>query len=73
MSDGRAALLVRVSVDLKAKLAELAKRERRSVSKQVELLLEDCLGSAHKATDERREEAIEAPNTSHARRSKRSR
>ena len=40
MSEPRATLLVRVSVSLKAKLTEMAKRERRSLSKQVELLLE---------------------------------
>ena len=43
MSEGRATLLVRVSASLKAKLAEMAERERRSLSKQVELLLEQCL------------------------------
>jgi len=43
MTEPRATLLVRVSVSLKARLAELAKLERRSLSKQVELLLERCL------------------------------
>jgi hypothetical protein len=37
------ALLVRLSPDLKMKLAEMAKRERRSLSKQVEFLLERSL------------------------------
>lgn len=36
----RATLLVRVSASLKTRLTEMAKRERRSLSKQVELLLE---------------------------------
>ena len=40
MSEPRATLLVRVSASLKARLIETAKRERRSLSKQVELLLE---------------------------------
>lgn len=40
MSEPRATLLVRVSASLKARLNDIAKRERRSLSKQVELLLE---------------------------------
>lgn len=40
MSEPRSTLLVRVSASLKARLTEIAKRERRSLSKQVELLLE---------------------------------
>lgn len=36
-------MLVRVSSTLKSKLEEVAKRERRSLSKQVELLLERCV------------------------------
>jgi hypothetical protein len=40
MSEPRATLLVRIPVSLKSRLAEIAKRERRSLSKQVELLLE---------------------------------
>jgi len=43
MSEPRATLLVRVSASLKARLGEMAKRERRSLSKQVELLLERCV------------------------------
>jgi len=43
MSEPRVALLVRVPASLKSRLAEIAKRERRSLSKQVELLLESCL------------------------------
>jgi hypothetical protein len=43
MTEPRVALLVRVPASLKARLAELAKHERRSLSKQVELLLEGCL------------------------------
>jgi hypothetical protein len=43
MPSPRAALLVRLSPDLKAKLVELAEREKRSLSKQVELLLEQSL------------------------------
>jgi hypothetical protein len=43
MTEPRVALLVRVSASLKSRLTEIAKRERRSLSKQVELLLEGCL------------------------------
>jgi len=43
MPSERAALLVRLAPDLKSKLVELAKRERRSLSKQVEVLLEESL------------------------------
>ena len=43
MTEPRVALLVRVPVSLKSRLDEIAKQERRSLSKQVELLLEECL------------------------------
>lgn len=43
MTEPRVALLVRVPTSLKARLAEVARHERRSLSKQVELLLEKCL------------------------------
>jgi hypothetical protein len=43
MTEPRVTLLVRVSASLKLRLAEIAKRERRSLSKQVELLLERCV------------------------------
>ena len=43
MKEPRVALLVRVPANLKSRLAEMAKHERRSLSKQVELLLERCL------------------------------
>jgi len=43
MTEARVTLLVRVPASLKSRLAEIAKRERRSLSKQVELLLERCL------------------------------
>lgn len=39
----RVAVLVRLAPTLKDKLVELAARERRSLSKQVEVLLERCL------------------------------
>jgi len=51
MPNERAALLVRLAPELKLKLAELAKRERRSLSKQVEVLLEESLLRARE-TDE---------------------
>jgi len=43
MTEPRVALLVRVPLTLKSRLDEIAKQERRSLSKQVELLLEECL------------------------------
>jgi hypothetical protein len=43
MTEPRVALLVRVPESLKSRLDEIAKQERRSLSKQVELLLEECL------------------------------
>jgi hypothetical protein len=43
MPEPRVALLIRVPAGLKARLSEIAKRERRSLSKQAELLLERCL------------------------------
>jgi len=43
MPEPRVALLVRLPASLKARLTEIAKQERRSLSRQVELLLERCL------------------------------
>lgn len=48
MTEGKAAILVRLSPALKAKLVELAQHERRSLSKQVELLLEQSLSQRGK-------------------------
>jgi hypothetical protein len=45
MTENRAAILVRLSPSLKLRLVEIAKRENRSLSKQVEFLLERCLES----------------------------
>ena len=52
MRETRVTLLVRVPESLKSRLAEIAKSERRSLSKQVELLLERCLerGSEERVT-----------------------
>lgn len=49
MSESRVALLIRVSPDLKQKLADMAKRERRSLSRQAELLLERCVSELDSA------------------------
>ncbi len=43
MSEARVPLLVRVTPGLKSKLEEIATSERRSLSRQVELLLERCV------------------------------
>jgi len=45
MTETRAAVLVRLSLTLKSRLLEIAKREHRSLSKQVEFLLERVLES----------------------------
>jgi hypothetical protein len=54
MTEGRVTLLIRVSSELKSRLTDLAKIERRSLSKQVELLLEECLETRQKSTTEPR-------------------
>jgi hypothetical protein len=43
MPERKVALLLRVQKGLKDKLAELAKREHRSVNQQIEFLLEQAL------------------------------
>jgi len=40
MAEPRVPLLIRIPASLKARLAELAKRERRSLNRQIEFLLE---------------------------------
>lgn len=47
MSEARVTLLIRVSSALKSRLSEIAKRERRSLSKQVELILERSLEASN--------------------------
>lgn len=49
MTENRAAVLVRLSPSLKSRLLEIAKREHRSLSKQVEFLLERSLESQSSA------------------------
>lgn len=49
MAEPRVTLLIRVPASLKSRLAEIAKHERRSLSKQVELLLERALDSKGQA------------------------
>ena len=44
MTETQARLLIRIPVGLKARLVELAKRERRSLNKQIEFLLEHGVG-----------------------------
>jgi len=48
MSEPRVRLPLRVSANLKAKLAELAEREHRSLNKQIEFLLEQAIKNAAK-------------------------
>jgi hypothetical protein len=40
MNEDRVALLLRIAAPLKAKLTELARKEHRSLNKQIEFLLE---------------------------------
>ncbi len=40
MAEQRARLLIRIPVSLKKKLVEVSQRERRSLNKQIEFLLE---------------------------------
>jgi hypothetical protein len=50
MPEPRVALLVRLPASLKVRLSEIAKQERRSLSRQVELLLERCLEHEFKSS-----------------------
>jgi len=43
MSEERVRLLLRIPANLKARLVELAQRERRSLNKQIEFLLERAI------------------------------
>jgi hypothetical protein len=43
MTEARVALMVRVPMSLRVRLMEIAKRERRSLSAQVEVMLEKCI------------------------------
>ena len=44
MRENRVALLIRIPKELKEKLAELAKRDRRSVNQQIEFMLYQAVG-----------------------------
>jgi hypothetical protein len=53
MSERRVALLLRIQQTLKDRLADLAKREHRSLNQQIEFLLEQSLsGTADKAQND---------------------
>jgi hypothetical protein len=45
MREKRVALLIRIPKELKEKLAELAKRDRRSVNQQIEFMLYQAVGT----------------------------
>jgi len=49
MRERRVGLLLRIPEGLKKRLADLAKRERRSVNQQIEFLLEQSLTAAVKS------------------------
>ncbi len=55
MVEERVSLLIRIPVALKAELTELAKRERRSLNRQIEYLLDRSL------RDEKKGQAGELP------------
>jgi len=55
MTEPRARLLIRIPASLKAKLAELAQQEHRSLNRQIEYLLDRSL------RDETKGEAGELP------------
>ena len=50
MTEPLARLLIRIPTGLKAKLVELAKRERRSLNKQIEVLLECGVSGGEKSS-----------------------
>lgn len=62
MTEPQARLLIRIPVGLKARLVELAKRERRSLNKQIEFILERGV------RDEAKGEANESPHAEGTRR-----
>jgi hypothetical protein len=45
MSESEARLLIRIPASLKVRLVELAKKERRSLNRQIEFLLETGLSA----------------------------
>jgi hypothetical protein len=62
MTEPRARLLIRIPASLKAKLAELAQREHRSLNRQIEFLLDRSI------RDETKGEAGELPRPKGGRR-----
>jgi hypothetical protein len=42
-TEARVRLLIRIPAKLKAKIAEIAQRERRSINKQIEFLLDQSI------------------------------
>ena len=57
MSERQARLLIRIPESLKAKLSELAARERRSLNRQIEFILE------HSLRDEMKRDTADVPST----------
>jgi hypothetical protein len=56
MTESRVPLLIRIPASLKAKLAEVAERERRSLNRQIEFLLDRSIRD--EAESERRETPV---------------
>lgn len=48
MAEEKARLLIRIPASLKAKLSEFAERDRRSLNREIEYLLEQAVRSARK-------------------------
>ncbi len=51
MNEPRVPVLIRISATLKARVAELAKRERRSTNQQIEFLLERAVAQLGEDAD----------------------
>ena len=62
MSEPRVRLLLRIPASLKARLAELAEREHRSLNRQIEFILDRSI------RDETKGEAAESPRPKGGRR-----
>jgi hypothetical protein len=63
MSERKVALLIRIQEGLKERLADLAKREHRSLNQQIEFLLEQALSDAVKKSQNDQQSSSSKPVT----------
>jgi hypothetical protein len=63
MSERKVALLIRIQEGLKGRLADLAKREHRSLNQQIEFLLEQALSDAVKKSQNDQQSSSSKPVT----------